>query len=135
MLPEPGLRLTDLPGEDATDAEMDAMLTGGARWAVDRGYGDAADLERTEERGCIRGAEPAAVSKHAKRRQRREMGTLGSGNHYLEVQEVSELFDPAIATVFGLAIGDIVVSVHCGSRGLFVRCDECMHRGWKECQS
>jgi tRNA-splicing ligase RtcB (3'-phosphate/5'-hydroxy nucleic acid ligase) len=74
-------------------AEMDAMLTGGARWAVERGWGEARDLARIEEAGTMAGAEPECVSDHAKSRQRREMGTLGSGNHYLEVQIVAELFD------------------------------------------
>jgi tRNA-splicing ligase RtcB len=99
-------------------AEMDAMLAGGARWAVERGYGTHADLERTEEQGCMGGAQPQEVSEHAKKRQRDEVGTLGSGNHYLEVQRVAEIFDPASATAFGLGIDDVVVSIHCGSRGL-----------------
>jgi tRNA-splicing ligase RtcB len=99
-------------------ASMHAMLEGGARWAVERGYGSAADLERTEERGRIAGADPDAVSERAKKRQRREMGTLGSGNHYLEVQRVAALFDETITAAYGLAIDDIVVSIHCGSRGL-----------------
>ncbi len=98
--------------------EMDAMLSGGARWAVERGHGSEADLERIEEGGAVGGAEPAAVSERAKTRQREEMGTLGSGNHYLEVQEVVEIADPAVATSFGLRLGEIVVSIHCGSRGL-----------------
>ena len=100
------------------DAEMDAMLTGGARWAIDEGYGDPVDLERTEEQGCIAGADPAEVSDHAKRRQRREMGTLGSGNHYCEVQRVADICDASIAGIFDLSEDDIVVSIHCGSRGL-----------------
>ena len=99
-------------------AEMDAMLTGGARWAVERGFGLAADLERIEERGQMLHAKPDEVSQHAKQRQRDEMGTLGSGNHYLEVQEVTALFDSAIAAAFGLKVGSIVVMIHCGSRGL-----------------
>ena len=98
--------------------EMDSMLIGGARWAVDRGWGTAADLERIEEHGRMAHAKPGKVSDRAKRRQRDEMGTLGSGNHYLEVQEVAEVFDADIATAFGLAAGDIVVMIHCGSRGL-----------------
>ena len=98
--------------------EIDAMLIGGARWAVDRGYGTAKDLDRIEERGCAADARPEAVSAHAKRRQRDEMGTLGSGNHYLEVQSVAAVFDPDAARAFGLGEGDLVVSVHCGSRGL-----------------
>ncbi|HSC27904.1 MAG TPA: RtcB family protein [Vicinamibacterales bacterium] len=98
--------------------EMDAMLTGGARWAVDRGYGTAADLDRVEEKGCMSGADPRAVSERARRRQEDEMGTLGSGNHYLELQRVAEIFDADAAIAFGLALDDLVVSIHCGSRGL-----------------
>jgi tRNA-splicing ligase RtcB len=98
-------------------AEMDAMLRGGAQWAVERGYGREADLDRIEEHGRMSGADPAAVSEFAKRRQRDEMGTLGSGNHYLEVQKVVETYHPA-AEAFGVRTGDVVVSIHCGSRGL-----------------
>jgi tRNA-splicing ligase RtcB len=97
---------------------MDEMLRGGARWAVKQGYGRREDLERIEEGGCMAGADPQAVSDHAKKRQQDEMGTLGSGNHYLEVQEVVEIFEPASATAFELKQGDILVSIHCGSRGL-----------------
>jgi tRNA-splicing ligase RtcB len=98
--------------------EMDAMLTGGARWAVQRGYGEAADLAHIEEEGCIGGAQPESISQRARQRQRDEMGTLGSGNHYLEVQSVTEVFDRSIAAGFGLEAGAVVVSIHCGSRGL-----------------
>lgn len=101
---------------DAID--MDAMLTGGARWAVERGWGDARDLERIEENGRMAGAKPEYVSERAKERQRREMGTLGSGNHYLEIQAVTEIFDAKIADVYGLEPDDVVVTIHCGSRGL-----------------
>ncbi|HEY5994592.1 MAG TPA: RtcB family protein [Gallionellaceae bacterium] len=101
-----------------TGREMDAMLKGGARWAVERGYGSDADLERIEEGGCMAGAAPEQVSDHAKQRQRDEMGTLGSGNHYLEVQRVAEIYDEKIAAAFGLAVDEVVVSIHCGSRGL-----------------
>ncbi|MCG6932388.1 MAG: RtcB family protein [Gallionella sp.] len=99
-------------------AEMDAMLKGGARWAVERGYGTAADLERIEEGGCMQGADPMQVSEHARKRQRDEMGTLGSGNHYLEIQQVTDIYAPETAAAFGVQQGDIVVSIHCGSRGL-----------------
>jgi tRNA-splicing ligase RtcB len=98
--------------------EMDAMLTRGARWAVERGWGTPADLERIEEHGQMLHAKPGNVSQQARNRQRDEMGTLGSGNHYLEVQEVTAVYDAAIAKVFGLELGDIVVMIHCGSRGL-----------------
>jgi len=97
---------------------MDAMLSGGAQWAVAGGFGSADDLECIEEHGCMAGAEPSQVSDHAKRRQQDEMGTLGSGNHYLEVQQVVRVFDAGIASAFGVREGDIVVSIHCGSRGL-----------------
>jgi len=97
---------------------MDAMLTGGARWAVAQGYGTAADLARIEEQGCMTGARPDCVSVKAKQRQAQEMGTLGSGNHYLELQRVEEIYAPAIAAGFGLHAGDVVISIHCGSRGL-----------------
>jgi tRNA-splicing ligase RtcB len=98
--------------------EMDAMLAGGAKWAVERGWGLPEDLERVEERGRMSGAEPQNVSSQAKRRQRDEMGTLGSGNHYLEIQHVTEVFDEKIAQVFGLHRGEVVLMIHCGSRGL-----------------
>jgi len=100
------------------DKEMDAMLAGGAAWAVQRGWGEAADLERIEEHGQMQHAKPGNVSAQAKKRQRDEMGTLGSGNHYLEIQEVTSVFDAKIAAAYGLALGDIVVMIHCGSRGL-----------------
>jgi tRNA-splicing ligase RtcB (3'-phosphate/5'-hydroxy nucleic acid ligase) len=99
-------------------AQMDAMLRGGARWAVERGFGEAADLERIEEAGCMRGADPAQVSEQAKKRQRDEMGTLGSGNHYLEVQQVTDIYAEDIAAAFDVKVGDVLVSIHCGSRGL-----------------
>lgn len=98
--------------------EMDEMLTGGAKWAVAHGWGWPEDLERIEEHGQMQGADPAQVSAQAKARQSDEMGTLGSGNHYLEVQEVTALFDKSIAHAFGLKLGEILVSIHCGSRGL-----------------
>jgi tRNA-splicing ligase RtcB (3'-phosphate/5'-hydroxy nucleic acid ligase) len=100
------------------NAAMNAMLKGGARWAVEHGYGTAEDLERIEEHGCMAGALPEEVSQQAKTRQRSETGTLGSGNHYLEVQEVVNIFDPETAAAFGIVQGEIVVTIHCGSRGL-----------------
>ena len=99
-------------------AAMDDMLEGGARWAISNGWGAPDDLECIEEHGEMTGADPSCVSDHAKRRQRREMGTLGSGNHYLEVQEVDEIFDGAAAAAFDLRSGEVVVTIHCGSRGL-----------------
>ena len=98
--------------------ELDAVLTGGAQWAVRQGYGDSAELEYVEQRGCMTDAVPANVSPLAKKRQRGEMGTLGSGNHYLEVQVVDRIHDAKAAEAYGLRDGQIIVSIHCGSRGL-----------------
>ena len=97
---------------------MDAMLAGGAAWAVARGWGRPEDLARTEEQGRMAGGLPGFVSDRAKRRQQDEMGTLGSGNHYLEVQEVADILDAEAAGTYGLATGEAVVTIHCGSRGL-----------------
>ncbi len=98
--------------------ELDRVMRQGAGWALKRGYGEAEDLACIEEHGCVAGAAPAQVSSLAKKRQRGEMGTLGSGNHYLEVQVVEKIHDPAAAAAFGLHEGQVVVSIHCGSRGL-----------------
>lgn len=98
--------------------QMDAMLKGGAEWAVGQGYGTLEDLQRIEEHGCMGGAEPQQVSERAKRRQQDEMGTLGSGNHYLEIQHVAEIYNEPLAAIFGVEQGDVIVSIHCGSRGL-----------------
>jgi tRNA-splicing ligase RtcB len=97
---------------------LDAVLRGGAQWAVKAGYGHDADLEYIEEHGRIADARPEYVSELAKKRQRGEMGTLGSGNHYLEVQVVDAIHDAEAARAFGLFEGQVVVSIHCGSRGL-----------------
>lgn len=99
-------------------AEMEAMLRDGAHWAVARGLGEARDFERIEEGGRMSGAQPQWVSDRARERQREEMGTLGSGNHYLEVQAVMEIFDVDVAKAFGLVADEVVVTIHCGSRGL-----------------
>jgi len=98
--------------------QMNAMLAGGAAWALEQGYGNPADLEFIEDQGCAALAAPQYVSDTARLRQQREMGTLGSGNHYLEIQEVAELFDLKTAEAFGLVQGECVVTIHCGSRGL-----------------
>ena len=98
--------------------QLDQVLHGGAQWAVKQGYGDAADLEYVEENGRVAGAIPENVSELAKKRQRGEMGTLGSGNHYLEVQVVEHIYDALTAQAFGLHEGQLIISIHCGSRGL-----------------
>jgi tRNA-splicing ligase RtcB len=101
-----------------TETTMEDMLVKGAEWAIRQGFGDKTDLERIEEHGCMEGADPTCISERARHRQIKEMGTLGSGNHYLEVQEVSEIFDDDAASAFGLRKGQVVVCIHCGSRGL-----------------
>jgi tRNA-splicing ligase RtcB len=108
------------------DRELDAVLSQGARWAVKRGFGAASDdAERCEEGGCLRGADPAAVSARARERGADQVGTLGSGNHFLEIDEVAELHDEAAAEAFGLAPGQVVIQIHSGSRGLgYQVCDE-----------
>lgn len=99
-------------------SQLDELLTQGAHWAVERGFGILDDLRFIETNGRAAGADPAKVSNEAKKRQLEEMGTLGSGNHYMEIQRVAEIFDPDAARAFGIAEGDIKVSLHCGSRGL-----------------
>jgi tRNA-splicing ligase RtcB len=99
-------------------ADIDDMLLGGAVWAVEQGYGTRADLINVEENGKMPGAEPRYVSDHAKERQESEVGTLGSGNHYLEVQRVTAVYRDDIAKVLGVALNDVVLMIHCGSRGL-----------------
>jgi tRNA-splicing ligase RtcB len=99
-------------------SEIDRLLTEGASFSLERGYGVDEDLEYVEEGGAVIGADPAAVSPRAKERQLKQVGTLGSGNHYLEVQYVDEIFDEAAASAFGLVQDGVVVSIHTGSRAL-----------------
>ena len=98
--------------------QMDAMLEGGARWAVEQGYGTPQDLQRIEDGGRVPDARPEDVSDRAKQRQRDQMGTLGSGNHYVELQQVVEIYRADAARAFSLREGDVILSIHCGSRGL-----------------
>jgi tRNA-splicing ligase RtcB len=98
--------------------ELDRVLKNGAHWAVENGYGTPADLEHIEETGRLPNADPAAVSDRAKQRGRDQLGTLGSGNHFAEVQYVAEVFDEEIAAAFGLWPQQVVVMIHSGSRGL-----------------
>ncbi|AFD00775.1 hypothetical protein Mtc_2035 [Methanocella conradii HZ254] len=100
-----------------TDAQLDEVFTLGARWAVENGYGVKADLEHCEENGEMKGADPSKISKKARDRGRPQLGTLGSGNHFLEVQYVEKVYDDAVAKAFGLWEGQVTVMVHCGSRG------------------
>ena len=98
--------------------ELDKVLTGGAADVIRRGYGLTDDLEYIEEGGRVEGADPAAVSRTAKRRQRREVGTLGAGNHFVEIQVVDAVLDPTAARAFRLQQGQVVVTLHTGSRAL-----------------
>jgi tRNA-splicing ligase RtcB len=98
--------------------ELEEVMVKGARWAVARGYGKADDLEVTEERGEMAGADPAAVMDRAVKRGLPQIGTLGSGNHFLEMQYVDRIFDPAAAEAMGISEpGQVTLMVHCGSRG------------------
>ncbi|MFH1290771.1 MAG: RtcB family protein [Nanoarchaeota archaeon] len=101
-----------------SDAELDEVLKQGAQWAVKKGYGVKEDYLHTEDSGCIPNADPKAVSQRAKARGKKQLGTLGAGNHFLEIQEVEEIFNPEVAKVFDLKKGQLTIMVHCGSRGL-----------------
>jgi tRNA-splicing ligase RtcB len=100
------------------DRELTAVLTSGSRYAVSRGHGTGRDIERCEDRGALDGADPAGVSERARMRGFRQVGSLGSGNHFLEVQVVDEVVDPGTAAAWGLEPGRVCVMIHCGSRGL-----------------
>jgi len=100
-----------------TVAELDKVCRDGARWALRENYGRPEDLARTEESGRLDGAEPSAVSPRAKERGRGQLGTLGAGNHFIEVDVVDQVLDPEAARVLGLAEGRLAVQIHCGSRG------------------
>ena len=101
-----------------SETDLNQVLEKGPRWAVDHGMGSEADLVHTEEQGCIAGADPYAVSPRAKQRGKPQLGTLGSGNHFLEVQRVDEIFDEKTASQYNLSQDRIVVLIHTGSRGL-----------------
>ena len=99
-------------------AELDKVLEHGARRMVELGYGTQDDLNRCEENGCMPGADTRCISFRAKERGQDQIGTLGSGNHFLEIQKVEEIFDPETAKAFGLEKDAVTVMIHCGSRGL-----------------
>jgi len=101
-----------------SDKDVNDVLTQGAKWAVEKGYGTPEDLEYIEDNGSIKGAEPKNVSDMALKREKRQVGTLGSGNHYFEVQYIDEIYDEKAAKIFGLEKGQILASIHCGSRAL-----------------
>ena len=98
--------------------EIDKILEGGAKFLVKRGYGEKEDIENCESNGRLEWADASAVSSHAKNRGRDQVGTLGSGNHFMEVQKVVEIFNERASKIFGLFKDQIVIMIHCGSRGL-----------------
>ncbi|MBF0528458.1 MAG: RtcB family protein [Deltaproteobacteria bacterium] len=105
--------------------ELDAVLTRGAAWAIRQGYGQEGDLEHTEDQGVMAEADPAALSDRAIERGQPQLGTLGSGNHFLEIGQVKEIFEPATARAFGLFRDQVTVMIHSGSRGLgYQVCDD-----------
>lgn len=99
------------------ERDLEAVMEEGSRWALRNGYAEANDLERTEEQGCIAGADAGKVSKRARQRGIDQIGTLGAGNHFIEVDVVDEVFDETAADRMGLSPGRVVVQIHCGSRG------------------
>lgn len=102
-----------------TDAQMDCVLAQGSAYAVrSMGLGNEDDLRHTESGGCLPGADPGAVSRRARERGADQLGTMGSGNHFIEYQWVDEVFDQAAASAMGLALGNVTVLIHSGSRGL-----------------
>ncbi len=101
-----------------SEKELNEVMVKGSRWAVEKGFGEAEDIIVTEESGCIKGANPDKVSDRAKKRGVPQLGTLGSGNHFLEVAVVNEIYDPATARVMGInETGQVLVWIHTGSRG------------------
>ncbi len=103
---------------DLTADELRAVMVHGSAWAIEEGYGFPEDVEVTEEQGCLAGANPATVSETAIRRGMKQLGSLGSGNHFCEIQKVDHIYDTQAATALGIGrIGQIVATIHCGSRG------------------
>ena len=99
-------------------ANLDKILQGGAKRLVEQGYGEKQDVENCEANGCLEQADVSMVSSHAKNRGRDQVGTLGSGNHFLEIQKVDEIFDEEVAKTFNLFKDQVVIMIHTGSRGL-----------------
>ncbi|MFN8547062.1 MAG: RtcB family protein [Candidatus Eisenbacteria bacterium] len=105
--------------------ELDQVMRRGARWSIDRGYGHVNDLEHTEERGCLPEADPTMISERARERGLGQIGTLGSGNHFVELEVVEEIFLPEVASELGIEIGGLTVLIHTGSRGFgYQVCDD-----------
>jgi tRNA-splicing ligase RtcB len=108
-----------------SEKELNDLVVNGSRWALKKGYARKQDVERTEEGGQLAGADPSQVSPRARQRGRPQVGTLGAGNHFIEVDVIEEVYDPEAADVMGLRQGNIAVQIHCGSRGFGHQvCDE-----------
>ena len=108
-----------------TNKNEQQVLTKGAQWAVSEGYGTQNDLEHIEESGCLAGANPDVISQRAFKRGRPQLGTLGSGNHFVEIGYVEEIYNPQVASVLGLERDSITITVHTGSRGFgYQVCDD-----------
>ena len=108
-----------------TLSELKAVLKKGAHWAVSNGFGNASDIEYIEERGFLEDADPEAVSDRAYERGKDQLGTVGSGNHFVEVGYIAEIFDESAASAFGLFSGQVTIMIHTGSRGLgYQVCDD-----------
>jgi tRNA-splicing ligase RtcB len=99
-------------------AEEKKLATDGVRWAIAQGYGHAEDAEHIEEHGCLAGADPEVLTDEALSRGLTQVGTLGSGNHFLEVDRIEEIYDEKVAAALGLSVGQIAIIIHSGSRGL-----------------
>jgi tRNA-splicing ligase RtcB len=112
-----------------SERELDELTIQGSRWALGRGLARQEDLAHTEEQGCLAGADPGQVSARAKERGRPQVGSLGAGNHFLEIDAVDEIYDPKVADAFGLWEGQVAVQIHCGSRGFGHQvCDDFVRR-------
>ena len=112
--------ISRLSGQD-----VKRLLKSGSRWAIEQGFGQDSDLEYTEENGCMEGADPSLVSQRAIERGRPQVGTLGSGNHFLEIDLVDQVYREDIASVLGIFQGQIVLQIHTGSRGCgYQICDD-----------
>jgi tRNA-splicing ligase RtcB len=106
-------------------ADERRLVTEGARWAVERGFGSGEDIDRIEEGGCLAGGDPGLLSERALERGLKQVGTLGSGNHFLEVDRVDEIYDSEVASALGLWLGQVTMVIHSGSRGLgYQTCDD-----------
>jgi tRNA-splicing ligase RtcB len=112
-----------------SERELEDLVVQGTKWALKKGLARQEDLAHTEEQGCLSGADPKQLSNRAKERGRPQVGSLGGGNHFLEIDVVEEIYDPQVADAFGLWEGQVAVQIHCGSRGFGHQvCDDYVRR-------